>query len=444
MKQPYHILIVDDDKDVITTLEILLRHHYQSVETEKHIANLSARLQEKKYDLVILDMNFRRGMDSGHEGLFWLQHIKKQHPASKVVLITAYGDVELAVEAMQHGAADFLLKPWSNDKLLGVLKKALSSTIKPLENKKEKKNILPFIGQAPAMQSVFEAIEKVAATNANVLLLGENGTGKSLIAKKIHEQSLRKEQTFVHSDLGALSESIFESELFGHVKGAFTDAYQDKIGYFEQAHGGTLFLDEVGNIPLTLQTKLLTVLQNRMIRKVGSEKKRKVDIRLITATNQVIHQLVEQKLFRQDLLYRINTIEIQLPPLRKRLEDLPILYEHFVRIFSKKHQKPNIKTDTGTLKKLRRYHWPGNIRELENSIERALIMCDDQLIRPEDFILSEHLNEPSMFQSFNLMEIEKMLIQKAIDLHQGNLTKAAAELGLTRTSLYRRLDKYDF
>lgn len=439
-KKEFNILIVDDDKDVITTLEILLRRRYHSVHTEPHINNLSSRLREHTYDLVLLDMNFRRGMNDGQEGLYWLGQIKKHSPHTAIVLITAYADVNLAVEAMKRGAADFVQKPWTNEKLLGVLDKALSQKT-PTGSKEP--NEIAIIGQSPAMQQVFETIDKVAGTDANVLLLGENGTGKSMIARQIHRQSNRSAQAFVEADLGALPEHLFESELFGHVKGAFTDAHTDRIGRFAQAQGGTLFLDEIGNLPLMLQTKLLTVLQNRKITRLGAQKEEKVDFRLISATNQPIQEMVVQQTFRQDLLFRINTIEIALPPLRNRLEDLELLYTHFIAKFEQKYNRQNLQTDSVTLKKLKQYHWPGNIRELENCIERAVIMCDDNTIRPDDFILSTQMNNKQLFQSFNLAEVERLLIQQAIEKHQGNLSQAAKELGLTRSSLYRRLEKHD-
>lgn len=431
---------MDDDKDVITTLEILLRRRYQAVDTEPFINNLKSRLRERTYDLILLDMNFRRGMNDGQEGLFWLSQIKKQSPHTAIVLITAYADVSLAVEAMKRGAADFVQKPWTNEKLLGVLDKALG---KNQPQKVEGQKPFSVIGESSAMQKVFETINKVAGTEANILILGENGTGKSRIAQQIHHQSRRRDQTFVETDLGALPENLFESELFGHVKGAFTDAQSNRIGRFSQANGGTLFLDEIGNLPLAMQAKLLAVLQNRKITRLGSEKEEPIDFRLISATNRPIHQMVHEQAFRQDLLFRINTIEIVLPPLRERLEDIELLYQHFIATFERKYNKTKLETDSATLKKLRQYHWPGNIRELENSVERAVIMCDDDVIHPDDFILSAQMNNQQLFQSFNLAEVERHLIQQAIEKHQGNLSQAAKELGLTRSSLYRRLEKHD-
>ncbi|MEZ5041590.1 MAG: sigma-54 dependent transcriptional regulator [Saprospiraceae bacterium] len=439
-KRNYRILIVDDDKDVLTTLKLVLGHYFTHLETERFIANLPNRLATEKYDLVLLDMNFRKGMDSGQEGLYWLQQIKQHDPATAIVLITAYGDIELAVEAMKQGADDFLLKPWTNEKLLGIVEKALPKKVKP-ETEKHPEIALVF-GDSPTMTAVMKTVQKVAPTAANVLLLGENGTGKSSIASAIHQLSLRQQAPFVAADLGTLNENLFESALFGHMKGAFTGAQIERQGFFQQANGGTLFLDEIANIPMELQAKLLSVLQNRTLNKLGSTQEEAIDIRLIAATNQDIQALVKQKAFRQDLLFRLNTITITLPPLRERPEDLPRLYEYFVQQFALKYNK-SIKTQTGTLKKLSRYQWPGNIRELQNCIERAVIMCEEETIGPEDFMLSERLNDAALFQSYNLEAIEKMLILKAIDQHHGNLTQAAKELGLTRPSLYRRMEKYD-
>lgn len=431
---------MDDDKDVLTTLKLVLGHYFTHIETERYIANLPNRLATEKYDLILLDMNFRKGMDSGQEGLYWLQQIKQHDPATAIVLITAYGDIELAVEAMKQGASDFLLKPWTNEKLLGIVEKSLPKKVKS-ETEKHPEIALVF-GDSPTMAAVMKTVQKVAPTAANVLLLGENGTGKSSIARAIHQLSLRQQAPFVAADLGALNENLFESALFGHTKGAFTGAQSERQGFFQQANGGTLFLDEIANIPMELQAKLLSVLQNRTLNKLGSTREEAIDIRLITATNQDIQTRVKQKAFRQDLLFRLNTITITLPPLRERPEDLPRLYEYFVQQFALKYNK-SIKTQAGTLKKLSRYQWPGNIRELQNCIERAVIMCEEETIGPEDFMLSEKLNDAALFQSYNLEAVEKMLILKAIDQHHGNLTQAAKELGLTRPSLYRRMEKYD-
>lgn len=438
-KKNYRLLLMEDDKDVLRTLELVLGHYYESVSTEQHISNLADRLANDTFDLVLLDMNFRPGKQSGKEGLFWLKQIKEQAPDTAVILITAYGDIDLAVEAMKQGASDFLLKPWTNEKLLGVVEKALpkrkNDSFSPTGNDL-------FESRSPAMIDVIEKIKKVAPTDANILFLGENGTGKSSLANFLHQQSKRPQQAFVVADLGALHDNLFESTLFGHVKGAFTGAKNERQGVFQAANGGTLFLDEIGNIPLEQQAKLLHVLQNRTVTKLGTSTEEAIDIRLITATNAPLDQRVRDQQFRQDLLYRLNTISITIPPLRERTEDIPLLYEHFLAEFSTKYNK-TVKTLAGTLKKLGRYHWPGNIREFRNALERAFILCDDESIGPEDFILSDNFQETTVLDSYNLIEIEKMLILKAIDFHHGNLTQAAQALGVTRQSLYRRMEKYD-
>ncbi len=359
---------MDDDPDVLRTLEVVLGYYYTEVQSERHIAALEEKLTQNAYDLVILDMNFQKGQNSGNEGLFWLKKIKKAYPETPVVLITAYGEVELAVEAMKYGAADFLLKPWSNEKLLGVVEKAL-----PRKGRKKTGKTETFLfGQSTAMLGLLKSIEKIAKTNANILLLGENGTGKSSLAQLIHHRSERREHPFISSDIGALDDQLIASTLFGHVKGAFTDAREDRQGLFQAAHGGTLFLDEIANLSLPNQAKLLRVLQDRKVRRLGSHEEDVIDIRLIAATNAAIADQVAQQAFREDLLYRINTITLTIPPLRERSEDIPLLYEHFLDHFSKQYNK-SVSTQSGTLKKLQRYHWPGNIRELRNAIERAFI-----------------------------------------------------------------------
>lgn len=437
-RKKHSILIMDDDPDVLRTLEMVLGYYYTAVDSERHIAVLEEKLSRNSYDLVILDMNFQKGQISGNEGLFWLQKIKRSHPETAVILITAYGEVELAVEAMKFGAADFLLKPWSNEKLLGVVEKSL-----PRKGRKKTSPPASFLfGESQAMTELLKSTEKIAATDANVLLLGENGTGKSSLAQLIHQRSSRKEQAFIASDLGALDDQLMASTLFGHLKGAFTDAREDRQGLFQTAHGGTLFLDEIANLSLPNQAKLLRVLQDRKVRKLGSHEEEIIDIRLISATNATISEQVAQHAFREDLLYRINTITLTIPPLRERSEDIPLLYQHFLDSFSNQYDK-QVRTKAGTLKKLQRYHWPGNIRELRNAIERAFILCDDDEIGPSDFVLAEPLNDPRLFESYNLIAVEKMLILKAIDSHNGNLSQAAQALGLTRQSLYRRMEKYD-
>ncbi|MCK4417207.1 MAG: sigma-54-dependent Fis family transcriptional regulator, partial [Candidatus Latescibacteria bacterium] len=393
------VLVVDDDEDVLHAARLLLKQYVALVHTEKNPEMIPTLLRNESYDVVLLDMNFTKDATSGHEGFLWLNRILEIDPSAVVVLITAYGDVEMAVRAIKEGATDFVLKPWQNEKLLATLSAALNLRQSRMEvdNLRLRQRQLTadldqpfhdFIGVCPAMQQVFATIEKVAKTEANVLILGENGTGKELVARALHRQSNRANEVFISVDMGALTETLFESELFGHIKGAFTDAKEDRAGRFEIASGGTLFLDEIGNLSLALQAKLLTVLENRQVTRLGSNKPRPVDIRLICATNRPIHEMATQEKFRQDLLYRMNTVEIHLPPLRERLEDIPLLVDHFLGIYGKKYQKPPKRVGSATLKKLEKYHWPGNIRELQHAIERAVIMSDSQVLGPSDFFFS--------------------------------------------------------
>lgn len=449
------ILVIDDDEDVLMAARMFLKQHAALVHTEKNPQLLPTLLKNESYDLILLDMNFTRDASSGYEGFHWLNQILTLEPSAVVVLITAFGDVEMAVQAIKEGATDFVLKPWHNEKLLATLSAAMNlrQSRTEVEHLRSRQQLLSadldqqfqdFVGACAAMQKVFGTIQKVAQTEANVLILGENGTGKELIARELHRQSKRRQEVFISVDMGALSETLFESELFGHVKGAFTDAKEERAGRFEAASGGTLFLDEIGNLSLPLQAKLLTVLQNRQIVRVGSNQPRPVDIRLICATNMPIHEMVGQKSFRQDLLYRINTVEIQVPPLRERIEDIPLLVEHFLRVYAKKYQKPAPRVNAATLKKLEKYHWPGNVRELQHALERAVIMGETQVLQPTDFLLmaSENKEDGLVFDNYNLEEVEKAVIRRTIGKHGGNISQAARELGLTRTSLYRRLEKY--
>jgi DNA-binding NtrC family response regulator len=375
------------------------------------------------------------------------------------VLITAYGDVETAVQAIKEGATDFVLKPWQNEKLIATLASAarLRASRREAARLRSRERQLSedldhrygeFVGgAAPSMQRVFETIDKVAATDASVLILGENGTGKELVARALHRASARSDEVFVAVDMAALTETLFESELFGHTKGAFTDAKEDRAGRFEVASGGTLFLDEIGNLSMPLQAKLLTALQRREITRVGSNKPIPIDVRLICATNQPVYEMVRENTFRQDLLYRINTVEIRLPPLRERVEDIPLLADHFLAQYAKKYQKEVKGISPAALKKLQKYHWPGNVRELQHMIERAIIMTESSILQPEDFFFAGQHTTPDeqdglVFDSYNLEAVEKMVIRKALDKHEGNISQTADELGLTRASLYRRLEKY--
>ena len=459
MKPLGNILVVDDDEDVLVAANMFLKRHADLVQIETAPQALPALLANESFDLILLDMNFAQDVSSGKEGFYWLNKILELDPSAVVVLITAYGDVEMAVRAIKEGATDFVMKPWQNEKLLATLSAAITirrsrRQVDRLRSQQQQlsadldRRFQGFIGNSMAMRQVFATIEKVAKTDANVLILGENGTGKELVAREIHRQSLRTGEVFLSVDMGSLSESLFESELFGHVRGAFTDAREDRAGRFELASGGTLFLDEIGNLPLALQAKLLTALQNRDVTRVGSSKPRPVDIRLICASNMPLRDLAGQKQFRQDLLYRINTVEISLPPLRERIEDIPLLLEHFLLLYSKRYQKPLPRITPPTVKRLESYNWPGNVRELQHAVERAVIMRESDKLQPSDFFLSPAESytaapiNPMGDAGFNLEEIEKSTINRVLNKHGGNISQAAKELGLTRAALYRRLQKH--
>lgn len=450
-----NILVVDDDADVLQAARLFLKQHLKSIETERDPKSIPNLLKNNRYDLILLDMNFTEDVSSGKEGFFWLQKILEIDPSIAVILITAYGDIDKAVKAVKSGATDFVLKPWKNEKLLATVLSAMQLTHSKRELaslKETQKQISSdidyhyrdIIGRSPAMLNVFKTIEKVAATDANVLILGENGTGKELIARALHRRSARHENVFMNVDMGAISESLFESELFGYTKGAFTDAKEDKAGRFELANKGTLFLDEIGNLPLALQVKLLTVLQSRKVTRVGSAISKEVDIRLVCATNQSLNDMVADSSFRQDLLFRINTIEIQLPPLRDRTEDVEALANHFIKLYANKYKKEITGCSKETISKLEKHTWPGNVRELQHSVERAVIMSDSNALEPSDFLLTEEIEdaEQVFLDDYNLEEVEKMVLRKALKKHEGNISQAAKELGLTRASLYRRMDKY--
>ena len=450
------ILIIDDDQDVLLAAKLFLKQHFAIVHTEKDPENIPNLLAVENYDVILLDMNFSKDATSGKEGFHWLNTIMEIDPAAVVIFITGYGDIELAVQGIKEGATNFLLKPWENKKLLATITANLKvrESKKELEDLRTKQKVLiadqdqsysDIIGQSQAMEQVLTAATKVAITDANVLILGENGTGKELVARAVHKASKRKDEVFISVDLGAISESLFESELFGFKKGAFTDAKEDRAGRFEAANKGTIFLDEIGNLTLGLQSKLLSVLQNRKVIRLGSNKEIPIDIRLICATNMPLYQMVNENKFRQDLLYRINTVEVKVPSLKDRLDDLPLLIDHFLKIYCKKYNMPLKRISSSTLKRLEKHNWPGNIRELQHSVERAVIMSEVQVLEPNDFFLSQlDDNSPTDISSttLNLEETEKILIRKVIDKHGGNISKAAKELGLTRASLYRRIEKY--
>lgn len=447
-----NILVVDDDKDILLTARVILKKEYNRVDTISSPGELKPALARYFYHVVLLDMNFKTGATSGREGMELLREIMEISPASHVVMMTAYGDIDLAVKAMKEGATDFIVKPWENKKLLATLYTAYKLCLSNLEIKslRDRQDMLsrdidhPFqdiIGTSPAMREVFENIHKVAGTDANVLILGENGTGKELVARAIHRKSKRSGQIFVSVDLGSLPETLFESELFGHQKGAFTDAKETKAGRFEIASGGTLFLDEIGNLSLPLQAKILSVIQNREIYRLGSVKSFKIDIRLISATNMPLKEMVKENRFRQDLLYRINTVELHLPPLRERAEDIMLLAQHFLNVYTSKYKKKKISIPLPVQKKLKSYYWPGNVRELQHVIERAVIMNETGKISENDLMIQAD-QKTSAGEVLNLEEIEKETIKKALRKNQGNLSKAADELGLGRTTLYRKIEKF--
>lgn len=447
------VLVIDDDKDILLTSRIVLKQDFEFIRTESDPFKLQQILREEKFDVILLDMNFSTGTTTGKEGIHWLKEILKFDADLNVIMITAYADINIAIEAMKNGALDFIVKPWDNDKLTATVSSAikLSQSKKEIQQLKHKqdnlkkeidKSFTEMIGESDAIKKVLSDIQKVKDTDANVLILGENGTGKELIARAIHRHSNRSEQIFVNVDLGSITESLFESELFGHTKGAFTDASSERIGRFEISNGGSIFLDEIGNLSLAMQSKLLAVLENREVIKVGDHKAIPIDIRLITATNMPINEMINNGSFREDLLYRINTVEIHLPPLRNRSEDIPLLVDFFIKRYRLKYQKNNLKLSSEALKKLKAYQWPGNIRELKHLIERAVIMCESSILNANDFPLRIETTSRHAFSSLNIEEIEKHAIQKAIQKNQGVLSNAAKELGMGRTTLYRKMNKY--
>jgi len=439
------ILVIDDDVDVLTAMRMLLKPQVKEVVVEKNPNNLISLITKSKFDLVILDMNFNSVINTGNEGIYWLNKIKEVNTDIEVVLITAYGDMDLAIKSLKNGASDFLVKPWENEKLIESISEILTKKKSSKPQKwLPKVDGIKLLGESDAIKNVFYKIKKIAPTDANILILGENGTGKDLIAKAIHDNSLRKNEPFIKVDVGALTTTLFESELFGHKKGAFTDAGEDRIGRIEEAQGGTLFLDEIGNISLFQQAKLLTVLQNRQITPLGSNKPIHVDIRLICATNIGLESLANELKFRKDLIYRINTVEIIIPPLRDRDKDISLLAKHFVEVYSDKYMKSNLSVDNSFLNKLKSYHFPGNVRELQYTLERAVIMADEDVLFDNDLVFSpieryQNKTEPS---DLKLDTIEKNTILKVIEKNHGNISKSAKELGITRTALYRRLNKY--
>jgi len=439
------ILIIDDDTDVLTAVRLLLKTEVKEVIVEKNPENIPGLLSRHSIDMILLDMNYKSSINTGNEGFYWLKEIKKKKPDVPVIMITAYGDIDLAVRSLKEGAIDFVVKPWHNERLIDTIKATLKEKVNAEINIITENGFEGMIGQSAAMQDVFLKIRKLAPTDANILILGENGTGKDGIARAIHNFSLRNKKPYIKVDVGALTETLFESELFGYKKGAFTDAREDRLGRFESAHEGTIFLDEIGNISLQQQAKLLSVLQNRQVTKLGSSEAKLIDIRLICATNIPLQQLADETKFRKDLIYRINTVEITLPSLRQRGDDVFLLAEYFAGIYAKKYSKAAIQIDDKGKQKLGNYHYPGNVRELQYAIERAVIMVEADIISADDIIFSplENVKENRVNADTNLSLMEKNTIQRVVEKHNGNITRAAKELGLTRTALYRRLSKYD-
>jgi DNA-binding NtrC family response regulator len=439
------ILVVDDDADVLTAMRLLLKPLVAEIITEKNPNNIINQLEQTAFDVVILDMNFNGLVHTGNEGIFWLNKIKRINPKIAVVLMTAYAEIDLAVKGLKEGASDFLIKPWKNEKVITTL----NTIFKAKKSIQQKTRIIStntlIIGESDVMKDVFLKLNKVAATDANVLILGENGTGKDLIARALHENSNRKNKPFVKVDIGSLTSTLFESELFGYKKGAFTGANEDRKGRFEAANGGTLFLDEIGNITLGQQVRLLTVLQNRKVTPLGSNKSIAIDIRLICATNENPSVLADEKKFRKDLIYRINTVDITVPPLRERNSDITILTKFFVNLYEDKYNKDPFELDRSFLKKLKTHDFPGNVRELQYILERAVIMTDGNVLQAEDLVFSsiERPTQKITPQTLNLDDLEKNAILTVLEKHKGNISKSAKELGITRAALYRRLEKYE-
>ncbi|APU67071.1 sigma-54-dependent transcriptional regulator [Christiangramia flava] len=439
------ILVIDDDPDVLIALRLLLKSHVAEIAVEKKPSNLSAIISAKKFDVVILDMNFNGLVNTGNEGIFWLNKIKELSPETDVILITAYGDIELAIRSLKEGASDFIIKPWQNEKVIESVTEMVRKKKKPGAQIKQKAGDTRIVGESEEIKNVFAKIEKVAPTDANILILGENGTGKDLVARAIHDNSRRKNKPFVKVDVGALTSTLFESELFGYKKGAFTDAREDRKGRFEAANGGTLFLDEIGNISLRQQARLLTVLQNRTITPLGSNELVPIDIRLVCATNLKISELSDESKFRKDLIYRINTVDILMPPLRARGTDITLLTRYFLDLYAEKYGKGPFKTEKSFLEKLKKHPFPGNVRELQYVVERAVIMAEKSVLKDQDLSFSaiESVPDQQEMDDLRLETVEKNTILKVIDKNKGNISKSAKELGITRAALYRRLDKYD-
>jgi two-component system response regulator HydG len=448
------ILVIDDDKDVLFTAGLVLKGLFKKVDTLDRPGLIPEYLKACKYDVILLDMNFSRGTTSGKEGLEWLQKILQIDPDVCVLTTTAYGEINLAVQAMKNGAVDFLIKPWNKEQLVASVRNVVQ--LNATRNQKRIKShhgdtdstgrsrYPEIISRSAVMSQILETIKTVAPTDANILIMGENGTGKELAAWALHRESFRCNEPFIHVDLGAIPETLFEAELFGHTRGAFTDAREERAGRFETASGGTLFLDEIGNLSLPLQAKILTAIQNREVVRIGSNHPVPVNVRLISATNMPLYQMADSFEFRQDLLYRINTVEVTIPPLRERKEDISLIADYYLQLFSEQYGKQEIKISEETMHKLEEYHWPGNIRELAHAIERAVILCKSGIISPCDFVFKM---KPSPVQStdessIRVEDYEKKAILDALTKHKGNLSKAAEELGIARSTLYRKISHF--
>ena len=448
------ILIVDEDKSILKSLELIMKNEFEKVITLTDPMRIPEALQGNDIGIVMMDMNFKSGIHNGNEGFFWMREILKFDLDISLVIVTASGDIDLAVRAIKEGAVDFILKPWDNSKLLATVNAAwqlrlsrLEASILKKDNQLLKKEINRggekiVLGASPTMINVMNIVKKVAGTDANVLITGENGTGKELVAREIHNLSKRSAELMVSVDMGSITETLFESELFGHVKGAFTDAREDRKGKFEVAQNGTLFLDEIGNLSLTSQSKLLSVLQNRYVVRVGSNKQIPINIRLVCATNCDLIQMVSEGRFREDLLYRINTIMIEVPPLRDRVDDIPILANYFLRVNCERYDKPGLKISTHALEKLANHNWPGNVRELQHSIEKAVIMCDSLVLKPADFAFSSAV-KPIINSEMTLDEMEKKLISDSLKRYSNNISVVSEKLGVTRQTLYNKMKKYE-
>lgn len=449
------LLIIDDNEELLTALKLFLKPYYESITVIKTPNRIAEFMSKEIFDVILLDMNFSAGVATGNEGLFWLKRILEIDPLAIVVMITAYGDIELAVRAIKEGATDFIHKSWDEDKILATLVAAgklrqSKMEIKKLRNKQEhllEKTLPEFelcACKSPAMARVMELLDKVSGTDANILILGENGTGKEVLAREIHKRSQRRNEIFVAVDLGSLNGNLFESEIFGYVKGAFTDARQDKPGRIEIASGGTLFLDEIGNLPMELQPKMLSVLQNKETTRLGAVQKTSVDFRLISATNMPLQEMVQEKSFREDLLYRINTVQIEIPPLRERAADIPLLAGYFLKKFALKYQREKISFSEGALEKLSRHAWPGNIRELQHEVEKALILSESEVIGADDILSLVKSVKTKEYTSYNLVDNEKELIRSALEAFGGNMSLTAQKLGINRSTLYEKIKRYGF